>query len=87
MCTIISKPKSKQENYNECKLQKTLENPNRPRHEQRRPHPSGKITSNIVAKMGKGEDVSMESLRKICIALDCEIGDIMEVNAGAGEKQ
>lgn len=39
-----------------------------------------KITSNIVAKMGKGEDVSMESLRKICIALDCEIGDIMEVN-------
>ena len=44
-----------------------------------------KITSNIVAKMSKGEDVSMESLRKICIALDCEIGDIMEVNAGTGE--
>ena len=44
-----------------------------------------KITSNIVAKMGKGEDVSMEGLRKICIALDCEIGDIMEVNAGDGE--
>ena len=44
-----------------------------------------KITSNIVAKMGKGEDVSMESLSKICIALDCEIGDIMEVNAGDGE--
>ena len=37
-----------------------------------------KITSNIVAKMGKGEDVSMESLRKICIALGCEIGDIVE---------
>ncbi len=36
------------------------------------------ITSNIVAKMGKGEDVSMESLRKICIALGCEIGDIVE---------
>ena len=42
-----------------------------------------KITSNIVAKMGKGEDVSLESLRKICIALDCEIGDIMEVNGGS----
>ena len=38
------------------------------------------ITSNIVAKMGRGEDVSMESLRKICLALDCEIGDIMELN-------
>ncbi len=32
-CTTTSKPKSKQENYNERKLQKTLENPNRPRHE------------------------------------------------------
>lgn len=38
------------------------------------------ITSNIVAKMGRGEDVSMESLCKICLALDCEIGDIMELN-------
>lgn len=44
-----------------------------------------KITSNIVAKMGNGEDVSMESLRKICIALGCEIGDIMEVNGGDGK--
>ena len=25
--------------------------------------------------------------REICIALDCEIGDIMEVNAGEGEKK
>ena len=46
-----------------------------------------RIISDIVAKMGKGEDVSMESLRKICIALDCEIGDIMEVNAGIGEEK
>ena len=43
------------------------------------------ITSNIIAKMGKGEDVSLESLRKICIALDCEIGEIMELNP-KGEK-
>lgn len=45
-----------------------------------------KITSNIVAKMGKGENVSMESLRKICIALNCEIGDIMEVNTADERK-
>lgn len=45
-----------------------------------------KITSNIVAKMGKGEDVAMESLRKICIALGCEIGDIMEVTAEEAKK-
>ena len=46
-----------------------------------------KITSNIVAKMGKGEDVSMESLRKICIALNCEIGDIMEGGTEAFERR
>ena len=45
-----------------------------------------KITSNIVAKIGKGEDISMESLRKICIALDCGIGDILEVNVVEEEK-
>ena len=45
-----------------------------------------KITSNIVAKMGKGEDISMASLRKICIALDCGIGDILEVNVVEEEK-
>lgn len=44
-----------------------------------------KITSNIIAKMGKGEDVSLESLRKICIALNCEIGEIMDLNP-KGEK-
>ena len=44
------------------------------------------ITSTIVATMGLGEDVSMERLRTICIALDCEIGDTMEVNAREGDK-
>ena len=38
------------------------------------------INSNILAKMGKGEGVSLESLQKICKALDCEIGDIVELN-------
>ena len=35
------------------------------------------ISSNILAKMIKGEDVSMDSLRKICSALNCDIGDIV----------
>ncbi len=38
------------------------------------------INSNILAKMGKGEGVSLESLQKICKALNCEIGDIVELN-------
>ena len=35
------------------------------------------ISSNILAKMNKGEDVSMDSLRKICSALNCDLGDIV----------
>ena len=35
------------------------------------------VSSNIIAKMGKNEFVSMESLFKICQALNCNIGDIV----------
>lgn len=38
------------------------------------------VTSNIIAKMGKGELVSMDSLKKICSALQCDIGDIVTFN-------
>lgn len=36
------------------------------------------ISFNIIAKLGKCEAVSMESMYKICTALDCNIGDIVE---------
>lgn len=36
------------------------------------------ISFNVLAKMGKSEFISMESLYKICLALNCNIGDIME---------
>lgn len=36
------------------------------------------ISFNVLAKMGKDEFVSMESLYKICVALDCGIDEIME---------
>lgn len=36
------------------------------------------ISFNVLAKMGKGEAVSLESLHKICNALNCNIGDIIE---------
>ena len=38
------------------------------------------ISTNIVAKLNKGEYVSMESLTKICKALDCDIGDVCVIN-------
>jgi hypothetical protein len=37
------------------------------------------ITSSTIAKMGKNKAVSMEVLGKICMALDCNIGDIVDV--------
>ena len=37
------------------------------------------ISTNAVAKMGKNESVSMETLGKVCCALKCEIGDIIEI--------
>ena len=33
---------------------------------------------NVLAKMGRDEFVSMESLMKICTTLNCNIGDIMD---------
>lgn len=36
------------------------------------------ISFNVLAKMGRGEFISMESLYKICFALDCDVCDVME---------
>lgn len=36
------------------------------------------ISTNAVAKLGKNEAVSMETLEKICRTLSCDVGDIME---------
>ena len=37
------------------------------------------ISWSSVTKLSKGETVSMEVLMKICKALECDIGDIMEL--------
>lgn len=37
------------------------------------------MTSSTMAKLGKDQPVSMEILGRICIALDCNIGDIVDV--------
>lgn len=36
------------------------------------------ISNSTLAKLGKGEHISMEILERICVALDCRIEDIME---------
>jgi DNA (cytosine-5)-methyltransferase 1 len=48
------------------------------------------ISTNAVAKLGKNEPVSFETLEKICRALKCDIGDIMEIefpDVSEGEKE
>lgn len=37
------------------------------------------ISFNVLARMGKDDPVSFESIEKICRALNCNIGDIMEL--------
>lgn len=36
------------------------------------------ISSNVLAKIGKNLPVSVDSLEKICVSLECNIEDIME---------
>lgn len=36
------------------------------------------ISTNAMAKMGKGENVSTEILAKICTVLECNVEDIIE---------
>lgn len=38
------------------------------------------ISTNILAKLGRGEFISMESMQKICRALNCDVGDICVIN-------
>lgn len=37
------------------------------------------ISSNVLAKLGKDEPVSIESIEKICLTLECRIEDIIEI--------
>lgn len=41
------------------------------------------ISTNILAQMGKDEPVSVDSLAKICVALDCTLDDIVEIQGNA----
>lgn len=44
------------------------------------------ISSATMAKMGKGEIVSMDVLMRICKFLNCDIGDIMSFENNETEK-
>lgn len=44
------------------------------------------ISTNMLAKMGKDEPVSMETLAKICTTLNCGVDDIVEISTD-GDKE
>lgn len=44
------------------------------------------ISSSTVAKMTKGETVSMSIMEKICDELDCDFGDIIHYEKKDGEQ-
>jgi DNA-binding Xre family transcriptional regulator len=37
------------------------------------------VSTSVIAKLGKSENVTTDILLKICKALDCDISDIMEI--------
>lgn len=37
------------------------------------------VSSNVIAKLGKNEPVSIETLVKICLALGVNIGDVISI--------
>lgn len=45
------------------------------------------ISWTSITKLSKGESVSMEVLKKVCSALDCNIGDIMDLIPAEGEQK
>ena len=40
---------------------------------------AAKISSTSITKLGKNENVNTEIVEKICVALHCDVGDIMEI--------
>lgn len=38
------------------------------------------ISSATITKLGKNENVNTDVLQKICVALNCDISDIMEID-------
>jgi DNA-binding Xre family transcriptional regulator len=37
------------------------------------------ISASSITKMAKNENISTETLTKVCVALDCDIADIVEI--------
>ena len=43
------------------------------------------ISTNAVAKLGRNENVSLDTLEKVCVALECRIEDVMDFVHNEGD--
>ena len=43
------------------------------------------ISSNVMAKKGRSEFISMDSLVKICCTLNCDIGEVVSISKNISE--
>lgn len=43
------------------------------------------LTSTTIAKMGKNQPVSMQAIGRICLALGCSIGDVVDIVEARGQ--
>jgi DNA-binding Xre family transcriptional regulator len=46
---------------------------------------AAKVSTTVIAKMGKGENVTTDVLIKICNVLNCDVADIMEIDKTSGD--
>ena len=45
------------------------------------------LSLNVIAKLSKGEPISMENLQKICAYFNCQFSDIVEYIPESGEEK
>ena len=56
-----------------------MEHTERAWHEERGFAASAGLTTNMIANMGKGKNISMETLVRICEALNCGIMNVIKL--------
>lgn len=81
--SVILVNRKNQEVRDGNQLQSAVETVDRPWFEQNRHDAPCKISTNVLARLSKGEPVSMDSMEKICTVLGCNIGDVMEFTPDA----
>ena len=48
-----------------------------------------KLSTNVIAKLGRNESVSLDTLEKICVSLSCRIEDVVtftDISSNESEK-